>query len=528
MTSSFCACAQGSGSQAASAAYETTTPEPQEPVDAMRTTETIIEQGRSASALAVSAAALYRQQIPGILADQTGYAADERKFAVFCGERLPAVFEVRDDETDETVFTGELRPAGEDGTRGLGDFSELTEPGRYYLYAQYLGESYPFSVDQGMYEKLLQRILRRYYLNRCGVALTQEYAGEDAHSVCHTLEAHLEGDDSVTLDVIGGWHMDGRADRFVNSGAEIVLNLLLAWELNGAAFGDDTGIPESGNEVPDVLDEVKLGVGWLLKMQDEETGGVYAAAVTTGVQEGQSNAPVEIRPVSEEATILFAAALAKFGYVFREYDGELSELCLEAAERAFSWYTGRQGEKASDAAYAAAAELYRASGEESSRALITRFFEEDDFCERMVTEPLLLMGTVTYLRTEGQEVDREMCGALIRALTVAAEEAADASNRSVYGAEFPEDEKDTETVDRLLRSMCVLAVADRISYSYEYTRLLSEYLHALCGRCPGAKDYLTGFSEDPDDGGYPGILGQPVQNAQLAIPMAMLLPGESE
>ena len=40
-------------------------------------------------------------------------------------------------------------------------------------------------------------------------------------------------------------------------------------------FGDDTNIPESGNGTPDVLDEVKWELDWMLKMQDSESGGFY-------------------------------------------------------------------------------------------------------------------------------------------------------------------------------------------------------------------------------------------------------------
>lgn len=37
---------------------------------------------------------------------------------------------------------------------------------------------------------------------------------------------------------------------------------------------DDIGIPESGNGVPDILDEARYELDWMLKMQDDN-GGVY-------------------------------------------------------------------------------------------------------------------------------------------------------------------------------------------------------------------------------------------------------------
>ena len=107
------------------------------------------------------------------------------------------------------------------------------------------------------------------------MTLSEEYAGEDAHAACHTAEASLQEDPSKTLDVTGGWHLNSEAGREVTMGCKIAQNLLLAYEMNPESISDDTGIPESGNGIPDILDEVKYEVEWLMKMQDERTGGVY-------------------------------------------------------------------------------------------------------------------------------------------------------------------------------------------------------------------------------------------------------------
>ena len=73
---------------------------------------------------------------------------------------------------------------------------------------------------------------------------------------------------TASLDLTGGWHDAGDYNKYVwgDTGGALLF-LLRAYERNPAAFGDDTGIPESGNGVPDVLDEVKWELDWLLKMQ---------------------------------------------------------------------------------------------------------------------------------------------------------------------------------------------------------------------------------------------------------------------
>ncbi len=48
---------------------------------------------------------------------------------------------------------------------------------------------------------------------------------------------------------------------------DVVVPLLMAYELNPSVFGDDWNIPESGNGVPDILDEVRWECDWLLRMQ---------------------------------------------------------------------------------------------------------------------------------------------------------------------------------------------------------------------------------------------------------------------
>ncbi|MCR5674626.1 MAG: glycoside hydrolase family 9 protein [Lachnospiraceae bacterium] len=486
------------------------------------------EQRQTASAFSMSADRFYKRQIPGILIDQNGYAAEEMKIAVFCGETLPAAFEVRDDETDAVVWTGELRARSrsEDGKLQLatGDFTQFSEDGRYYLYAQRLGESCSFTVGGTTHETLLENLQKRYYFNRCGISLTEEYAGEHAHGVCHSTDATLAGDAKTLIDVTGGWHMNERADRFAVSAAEIVENLLLAYELNPDAFGDDTGIPESGNGVPDVLDEARVGISWLLKMQNAKTGGVYASALTrTGIDGNLANASVEVQPVSREATIAFASALAKFSYSYRHFDSTLATTCLRASDRAFGSYLQSLSAdmSADDEAFTAAAELYRATGGQEYREILEAFFAAEDFFDRAITEPHLFFGTVTYLQT-GQAVDFGVSDRLMKALTLTAEAVAADSNRSIYGAAFDGTDEE-QTVTTLLHDMRILAVSDHVSYSYEYTKLLSEHLHALCGRNPEAGNYLSGFSGDAATAGYPGVLNQPVENAALAAAVAMLL-----
>ena len=62
-------------------------------------------------------------------------------------------------------------------------------------------------------------------------------------------------------------------------GTKAVIDLMLAYQMNPHLFTDAIGIPESGNGVADILDEARVELEWLLKMQNG-WGGVYDKVVT--------------------------------------------------------------------------------------------------------------------------------------------------------------------------------------------------------------------------------------------------------
>ena len=76
-------------------------------------------------------------------------------------------------------------------------------------------------------------------------------------------------------DVSQGWYDAGDYGKYTPFAAGPIVDLLDAYGSFPFVFGDDTNIPESGNGRPDLLDEVKWELDWLLKMQDAESGGFY-------------------------------------------------------------------------------------------------------------------------------------------------------------------------------------------------------------------------------------------------------------
>ena len=170
------------------------------------------------------------------------------------------------------------------------------------------------------------------------VLLDVSLAGDFAHPVCHNTLARIYPTDRY-IDVSGGWHDAGDYGRYVVPGAKTVADILLAYMHYPHAFDDNLGIPESGNGIPDVLDEARYELEWLLKMQDKETGGVYhkvtGASFPGFVMPEDETEELILSPISLTATGDFAAVLAMAVPIYESLDLDFATKMKEAA--LFAW-----------------------------------------------------------------------------------------------------------------------------------------------------------------------------------------------
>ncbi|MBQ0000644.1 MAG: glycoside hydrolase family 9 protein [Clostridiales bacterium] len=317
--------------------------------------------------------------------NQVGYRPGDEKIAVATAEAAGAEFNIVN-ENGEVVYTGMFDVAfGDKATQRdvcHGDFSDLTEDGTYTIMVGDDIQSEPFSIGEAVYEQLFKDTFKMMYLQRCGVELTEEYAGIYAHPACHTTEATVYGTDEKK-EVNGGWHDAGDFGRYSVTAAKTAADLLLAYEANmddPLIASDDLGLPESGNGIPDILDEVRFELDWFLKMQDEATGGVYHKVSCynfpgTVMPQNETNELV-LAPIAATSTADFAAIMAKAAVDYAEIDAAFSETCLDAAMKAWDYLqnnphkgftnppeisTGEYGDgSAKDEIYWAAVELYLA------------------------------------------------------------------------------------------------------------------------------------------------------------------------
>jgi endoglucanase len=143
------------------------------------------------------------------------------------------------------------------------DFSEVRQGGVYYvLDAESSVRSALFRISNDVYRDVLKHAVRTFFYQRAGFAKEAKYAGaawEDGASHVRPgqdKDARLysaTNDASTARDVSGGWYDAGDYNKYTPWTADYVVTLLRAYEENPGVFGDDYGLPESGNGVSDLL-----------------------------------------------------------------------------------------------------------------------------------------------------------------------------------------------------------------------------------------------------------------------------------
>lgn len=285
-----------------------------------------------------------------IKVNQLGYKPDDTKIFVSKLDKEITTYEILDATTKEVVYTGTFtdeytNSKSGDGSQRQADFSDLTAPGTYIVSVDGIGESYEFTIGDDVYDNVYKDVVRMLYLQRCGCVLDSELAGDFAHDACHMQETTIYGTDTV-IDVTGGWHDAGDYGRYVVPGAKTIMDIFMAYEQTDDAKSDNLDIPESGNGVPDLLDEARYELEWMFKMQAED-GGVYHKVTCANFPETvvatAETEPLIVSPVSATATGDFAAVMAHAYHIYKEYDAEFANQCLAASKNAYDYLIANEG-----------------------------------------------------------------------------------------------------------------------------------------------------------------------------------------
>lgn len=206
--------------------------------------------------------------------NQIGYLPEEPKFAVILSSRNLSnkTVELVVSNSNSVVYQTELSESfgiwGKFDYCYRVDFSAVSREGSYYLKIRRPKTvSRTFRIAENVYDGYQEDILAYIRQQRCGYnPFTDE--------VCHQKDGRtMYGPmpDSTYIDVSGGWHDAGDHLRYMLTSGNTICRMLVAYLENKTVFGDTVnalGQPGS-NGIPDVLDEIRWGLDWMLKMHPE-------------------------------------------------------------------------------------------------------------------------------------------------------------------------------------------------------------------------------------------------------------------
>jgi endoglucanase len=335
--------------------------------------------------------------------NQLGFLPASQKLAVVAVASADS-FAVVDAASGKTALEGRLgAPAKWDAsgeTVRVADFSALHTPGTYRIRIAGQPDSAPFPIAPDAYRALDAAAIKAYYYQRAGIALDARHAGvyarplghPDTQVLVHESAASSARPAGTVVKSPKGWYDAGDYNKYIVNSGISTYTLLAAYE-HFPQFFDRLGlnIPESGDGLPDILNEALWNLEWMASMQDPNDGGVYHKLTNKQFDAfempDKATAPRYVVQKSTAAALDFAAVMAAASRVLAPFDKQdpgRSQRYLAQAEKAWAWAvahpdvvyrqppdigTGGYGDEKLDDEFAwAATELLIATGKGAYRA----------------------------------------------------------------------------------------------------------------------------------------------------------------
>lgn len=494
---------------------------------------------------------------PRVKVNQVGYLTSGPKNATLVTDATDPVAWALHDASDAVVTSGLTTPDGVDASAGVNvqtiDFSSVTTAGTYTLVSD--GEtSYPFVIGDGIYEQLRLDSLNYFYLARSGIAIDGNIVGADyARAAGHVSSpsdgATNKGDLNVpcqpaaeslvvygepwtcdyTLDVVGGWYDAGDHGKYVVNGGIATAQLLGTFERTKTAASADAGalgdnklnLPEHNNGVPDVLDEARWELEFMLSMQ-VPAGQQYAGMVHHKIQDygwtGLPLLPVNdpqtryLHRPSTAATLNLAATAAQGARLFAPYDAAFSTELLAAARSTWKaalanpavYATAADGANGGgpyddsdvqDEFYWAAAELYLTTGAKQYQDFLiaSPIATADSFATSAFSWGTLdaiakmdLAAVPNAFPARSEIVTQVIAGADAIAAVQQGQE---------FGLALPDDAFDWGSNSQVLNNIVVLGTAHDLTGNATFLTAAEESMDYLLGRNALGQSYITGWGD---------------------------------
>ncbi|MEV1167219.1 glycoside hydrolase family 9 protein [Nonomuraea sp. NPDC049784] len=471
---------------------------------------------------------------PRVRVNMVGYLPQGPKKATVVTAATTALDWELKNAAKQTVAKGRTTPRGVDTSSGQNvhtlDFSYYLKSGRGYTLTADDETSRPFDIAADIYDQLPADALKFYYTQRSGIEILDSLRPGYGRPAGHAGVAPNQGDVSVpcqpgvcdySLDVKGGWYDAGDHGKYVVNGGISVYQLMAAYERNKEAFKDgQLNIPESGNGRPDILDEARWEMEFLLSMQVPE-GKPLAGMVHHKIHDQNWTGlpllphldpqPRELHPPSTAATLNLAATAAQAARLFARYDPAFAARNLKAARRAWAAAKANPAKYAdpndgngggtysdgdvSDEFYWAAAELFITTGGKEFKdfLLASPHHTGDIWRDRGFdwgnTAQLgrLDLATVPNVIPDRARVRQSVVDGAEKYLAI--------QRAHPYGLPYNPPDFDWGSNNLVLNNMVVLATAYDLTGREKYRAAVREGMDYLLGRNALNQSYVTGYGE---------------------------------
>jgi endoglucanase len=466
-----------------------------------------------------------------IKVDQVGYPMNGLKVALVSARG--ETFSLKRTSDNTVVFRNKLGPGTHDADSGdmiqSADFSSVQEAGSYYLDVPGVGRSWNFLIGPNLYSRTYYLAMRAFYGQRCGTAvdLGAEFPGY-THPACHLKgEFHPSSGRQGPRDNLGGWHDAGDYGRYVVNSGISTGSLLWAWEIFGEKLkAIRLNLPESGNGSPDILNEARWNIEWMLKMQDDD-GGVWHKQTSVQfagfVMPQDDHLPSEVigtgsapyKSTCATADLGSVAAIAARAY--QPFDGKFAAQNLEAARKAWAWTekhpnvtfrnpsgisTGEYGDdNCNDERLWAAAELWRTTGE----AHYSNFFLKNyqAFLSQLEAAPaegwreVAAMGLWTYALSDRKEANQQVQKDIRASSVAAANNVAQRTGNNPYHVSLAAKDYVWGSNGVAAWYGVQLLVANAFAPDRRLVDAARDDLHYLLGRNTFSLSWVTQVGENP-------------------------------